>query len=278
MATPLLNALWLFAFPENNAYFKGGQENFLFFSVYFSQSINTNYGNKEDRTQLQKPFAGMTAISLAMFILFSCAPIRHVRPIEKGELVMSAGVGGPFTGQIGWAPFPLISFGANYGVADKIDIEAGFEGTSALFGVLSLEGGCNWRPLAAEGWKPGLIAGAGLLGATDFKANQSRLWPDATLTAVWRLSPKWYYYAGMDNWFETHVTRYDGNVQQYHWLPVIHSGLDFGSPSWHVQLEGILYVPNIDATRHVARTVDIGPQGCLGVFLGTSHSFGKIIK
>ena len=168
--------------------------------------------------------------------------------------------------------------GQIYGIADKIDLEAGFEITSALFGVMELEGGCNWRPIVPSRWKPGLIAGIKLLGATDFKAGDTRLWPDASVTAVWRLSQKWYYYAGMDNWYEAETTRYDGNPQPYHWLPIIHTGFDFGNKRWQGQVEGIWYVPNIDATRHTVKTIGIGPQGCLGVFIGASHSFGKIKK
>ncbi len=225
-----------------------------------------------------KPFFSISAIAAALFVFSSCSPVRTIRPIDKGELVGTAGIGGPFVGQIGYAPFPLISLGADYGLLDKIDIEAEFEGTSALFGVLELGGGCNWRPIAPAGWKPGLIAGFKLFGATDFKPHQSRLWPDVNLTAVFKLNPKLYYYAGMDNWFETDQTRYDGNVQAYHWLPVIHTGVDYGTNLWHVQLEGKWYVPNIDATRHVGKTIGIGPQGCLGVFLGASHSFGKVYK
>ena len=80
----------------------------------------------------QKLFFGVSVLSSALILLSSCAPIRHVRPIDKGELVATASVGGPFTGQIGWAPFPLLSVGANYGLADKIDLEAGFEGTSGF--------------------------------------------------------------------------------------------------------------------------------------------------
>jgi len=228
--------------------------------------------------RLQKSLFGVFTVCIAALLCSLCAPIRHVRPIDKGELVATVAVGGPFTGQLGWAPFPLISLGADYGLMDKIDVEGEFEATSALAGVLQLQGGCNWRPVAPAGWKPGLVAGVKILGSTDFKPRQSRLWPDATLTAVFKLNPKWYCYAGMDNWLETHVTRYDGNEQAYHWLPVIHTGFDFGAPSWSCQLEGTWYVPNIDATRHVARTVGIGSQGCLGVFLGASHSFGKVVK
>ena len=181
--------------------------------------------------------------------------------------------GGPFTGQIGYAPLPLISAGADYGLADNVDVEAGWAVTSALFGVFELDGGCNWRPLLPAAWKPGIILGGKLLGATDFKADASRLWPGAGVTAVWRLHRLSYCYAGIDNWFETHTTRYDGNEQAYHWLPVIHTGIDYGNRTWQGQVEAVWYVPNIDARRHTVETVGIGPQGCLGVFAGISRSF-----
>jgi hypothetical protein len=217
------------------------------------------------------------AVALTALIA-SCSSVRHVRPIDKGELAAGASIGGPFVGQIGHAPLPLFSAGINYGITSHIDIESSWEITSALFGILQLEGGCNWRPFVSSGWMPGLIASTKLLGAADFKAGNSRLWPDAGLTAVWRLTPRWYCYTGADNWFETHTIRYDGNKQPCHWLPIIHAGIDFGTNSWQIQLEGKWYVPNINATRHTVRTTGIGTQGCLGVFLGGSYSFGKITE
>ena len=222
---------------------------------------------------------GWTIGLTALAFLASCSSIRHVRPVEKGELTASASFGGPFAGQIGWAPFPLLGIGANYGVLDKIDAEAGWAVSSALFGVCELEGGCNWRPLAPMNWKPGLIAGARLLGTTDFQKGNSRLWPGAGVTLLWRLHPRVYGYCGMDNWFETHTTRYDGNEQQHHWLPVIHYGFDYGGSAWQWQIEGTWYVPNIDPLQspsNPVKTVSIGGQGSIGVFLGVSHSFGKI--
>ncbi|MBN2036006.1 MAG: hypothetical protein JW768_04620 [Chitinispirillaceae bacterium] len=209
----------------------------------------------------------------------SCASVRHVRPIETGELTASASFGGPFAGQIGWAPFPLLGIGANYGIMDNIDVETGWAVTSALFGVCELEGGCNWRPLKPAGGIPGIIASVKLLGTTDFQKGNSRLWPDAGITALWQLHPRLYYYAGMDNWFETHTTRYDGNKQKYHWLPIIHTGLDCGSPAWQWQIEAKWYVPNIDPLKspsNPVQTITIGGCGCFGMFVGVSHSFGKM--
>jgi hypothetical protein len=211
----------------------------------------------------------------------SCASVRHVRPVEKGELTASASFGGPFAGQIGWAPFPLLGIGANYGFMEEFDVEAGWAVTSALFGVCELEAGCNWRPQVPVGWKPGIIASAKALGTTDFKKGNSRLWPDASITALWQFHPRFYYYAGMDNWFETHTTRYDGNAQKYHWLPVIHTGLDYGSNAWQWQIEAKWYVPNIDPLKspsNPVQTVTIGGNGCLGMFVGVSHSFGIIAQ
>jgi hypothetical protein len=226
--------------------------------------------------RFKQGFISLFVCTGVMMTLISCTATRHIRPLEKGELTASASLGGPFAGQLGWAPFPLLGIGANYGVLDKVDVEAGWAITSALFGVCELGGGCNWRPLVPAGWKPGIIASAKLSGTTNFKAGQSRLWPDATVTALWRISPRLYYYAGMDNWFETHSIRYDGNEQKYHWLPIIHTGFDFGNTTWQGQIEGTWFVPNIDATRHTVKTIEIGNYGCLGVFIGVGHSFGKI--
>jgi len=100
--------------------------------------------------RLQKLFFGVSVLCSALILLSSCAPIRHVRPVDKGAIVATASVGGPFTGQIGWIPFPLLSVGANYGLADKIDIEAGFEGTSALFGVLELDRRSGTRAISTR--------------------------------------------------------------------------------------------------------------------------------
>jgi hypothetical protein len=215
----------------------------------------------------------------ALAFLATCSSIRHVRPMEKGELTASASLGGPFAGQLGWAPFPLLGIGANYGILDKVDVEAGWAVTSALFGVCELDGGCNWRPLKPARWKPGIIASARMLGATDFQKGNSRLWPEASVTALWQLHPRVYGYLGMDNWFETRTTRYDGNDQRYHWLPLIHTGFDYGGSAWQWQIEGKWYLPNIDPLQSPAnpvRTISIGGQGSVGVFVGVSHSFGKI--
>lgn len=226
--------------------------------------------------QLKQLCIGLFVI---LMLLISCASVRHVRPIEKGELTASASFGGPFAGQLGWAPFPLLSVGANYGIMEKMDAEAGWAVTSALFGVCELEGGLNWRPMVSSGWRPGVIASARMLGTTDFGKGNSRLWPDVSVTAIWRLHPRWYYYAGMDNWFETHGTRYDGNEQRYHWLPVIHTGFDYGGNKWQWQIEGKWYVPNIDPLKspsNPVQVVSIGGYGSFGVFIGVNHSFGKI--
>jgi hypothetical protein len=231
---------------------------------------------------MKKRIAGyrkyLPIVALVPMFFFSCSSIRHIRSVEKGELTASASFGGPFAGQLGWAPFPLLGIGANYGILDNIDVEAGWAVTSALFGVCELDGGCNWRPLKPADWKPGVIASARLLGTTDFQKGNSRLWPDASVTALWQLHSRVYGYLGMDNWFETRTMRYDGNEQSYHWLPVIYTGCDFGT-SWLWQIEGKWYLPNIDpkaSPSNPVKTISIGGQGSVGIFVGVSHSFGKI--
>jgi hypothetical protein len=219
------------------------------------------------------------AVFLFITLLASCSSVRHVRPVEKGELTASATFGGPFAGQIGWAPFPMLSLGTNYGVLEKIDIEAGWTVTSALFGVCELDGGCNWRPLGPAGVRPGVMVSAKALGATDFQKGNSRFWPDVGATALWRIHERSYCYRGMENWFETHTTRFDGNEQAYHWLPVVYSGIDYGGRIWQWQIEAKWFVPNIDpldTPSNPVQTIGIGGYGSIGVYIGVSRSFGKI--
>jgi hypothetical protein len=226
------------------------------------------------------PVISLFAIAtLAVAILSSCSPVRHVRPLDKGELTATASLGGPFAGQLGWAPFPMLSLGANYGVLDRFDVEAGWIVTSALFGVCELDGGCNWRPIVPFGARPGLILSPKLLGTTDFRKGNSRLWPGAGVTALWQLHKRSFGYIGMDNWFETHAIRYDGNQQAYHWLPLLFIGADYGGSVWQWQLEARWFVPNIDPTRspsNPVQTVGINGYGGIGAFFGVSRSFGKI--
>jgi hypothetical protein len=208
-------------------------------------------------------------------LLFSCSTVRQIRPLAKGESSAALSVGGPLT-QVGkiYIPLPLISVGYNYGLFEKLDIEAGFHVLSAVYGITQLDLGANWRPWAAAGYSPGLIVSPRLFVMTNFKPGSLRLYPDIGLTAYWQIAKYRYWYLGLDNWIEYHQVRDDGNEQKEHWLVAPYAGISLGSRLWQVQAEVKWYTPNLVNNTRAVKNIGIGRYGIIGVFLGVSRSFG----
>ena len=143
-----------------------------------------------------------------------------------------------------------------------------------LFGILDLDLGVNWRPWSAQKYLPGLIVSPRIFGMTDFKPNSSRIFPDLGLSVYWNPKKFWYVYTGMENWFEFHDTRNDGNVQEHHWLITPYIGTHAGTERWMFAAECKLYTPNVSNFGRPVKNIGIGKNGVLGIFVGVSRYFG----
>jgi hypothetical protein len=215
------------------------------------------------------------AVLFACLCLFSCSAVRQIRPLTKGESSVALSVGGPITqaGKI-YIPLPLISVGYNYGLLEKLDLEAGFHVLSAVYGITQFDLGANLRPWAAAGFRPGLIVSPKVFVMTDWTPASLRLYPDIGLTAYWEMAKYRYWYLGIDNWIEYHQTRDDGNPQKEHWLIAPYAGISLGNSLWQFQLEAKWYTPNLVNNTRAVKNIGIGQYGVIGVFLGISRSFG----
>lgn len=211
---------------------------------------------------------------LCLFIL-SCSSFRQVRPLEKGECRVSLSAGGPFT-RVGdlYIPLPLVSLGCNYGIAEKLDVEAGTNFLAMMYGIAHVDAGVNWRPLPPRRYVPGLTVSPKVIVMTDFSAGGSRLYPDLGLTGYWELPRHWLAYLGIENLFELSGVREDGNEQQNHWLIAPYAGVSLGKGAWQFQLEAKLYTPNLRNDLHTVKNIGFGSYGVLGIFFGVSRSFG----
>jgi hypothetical protein len=109
---------------------------------------------------------------------------------------------------------------------------------------------------------------------TDFKPNSSRIFPDLGLSVYWNPKKFWYVYTGMENWFEFHDTRNDGNVQEHHWLITPYIGTHAGTERWMFAAECKLYTPNVSNFGRPVKNIGIGKNGVLGIFVGVSRYFG----
>jgi hypothetical protein len=211
----------------------------------------------------------------ALLLLASCSSVRQLRPLRKNESSVRLSAGGPLAGEVKWMPIPQLGIGYNRGLLDTVlDVEAGWYVTSALYGIMHLDLGVNWRPWLHQGLRPGLMLSPKAFFLTDFSPGGFRAYPDLGVTAFWEPRDLWYLYAGVESWFELHTERTDGNKQQHHWLPAPYLGTDMGSAKWRFQVEVRMYTPNLKNTGRKITNVGIGDYGIWGVFLGVSRSFG----
>jgi hypothetical protein len=173
----------------------------------------------------------------------------------------------------------MLSIGYNYGLIDSlVDIETGWHVTHALYGVMGLEAGANWRPLKNRRFRPGLIVSPKVFFLTDFSPESVRFYPDLGVTALWQVRAFWHVFTGMESWFELHSRRSDGNGQEYHWLPVPYVGCVAGNGKWQFQIECRLYTPNLKNTGRATKNIGAGEYGIWGVMLGVSRAFGPFTK
>jgi hypothetical protein len=213
-----------------------------------------------------------------MALLSSCAAVRQVRPLAKGESAVNVSLGGPMTNYVGDAflPAPLLSLGYNYGVLPRMDMEVGLDLTHLLYGVAKVDLGVNWRPWQTLRWRPSLIVSPKLQLATDCQTSVM-VNPDLILTAAWNPTPALYPYLGIENWFILDRTRPDGVTQEQHWLIAPFVGLSVYHHRWQYQAEFRILAPNLDNDLYRApENVGFGDHGIIEIFLGIGRSFGPL--
>ena len=224
---------------------------------------------------MKKGLGGVFLSFAILYFIFSCSPVRSIRPLEKGQSAVNLSLGGPIT-QVGktYLPLPLICMGYNYGLLQTMDIEAGLNFTDLLFGIANIQIGANWRPILPETYRPGFIVSPRFFAMTDFTPGASRFYPDIGLTALWKIRKQYYCYVGWDNWIELNSVRDDGLKQQHHWLVAPYVGTDLGNDCWSFQVEIKLYTPNLSNQGRPTKNIGAGEKGIFGVLLGVSRYFG----
>ena len=97
----------------------------------------------------------------AGFFLTSCAPSNFVVPLEKGEHVITASLGGPLVNVPGIAtiPLPFTTLGYGYGLSEKSTISGALYPTAAIYGDFQINAG-----FSHQFWKKAKMAFSGKLG------------------------------------------------------------------------------------------------------------------
>ena len=214
------------------------------------------------------------ALCIAILAI-SCSSVRRIRPLDVGQSAVNVSIGGPVLKVAGvYTPIPLLSLGYNYGLLRNLDLEGGLGVTQAVYKILALDLGANWRPLIAHGWIPGIIATPKIHILTNFTPASLRVYPDILATLWWQHKNWLYPYLGIENWIEYHTERTDGNPQTHHWLITPYLGASFANGAWQYQIEGRVYEPNLRNDTGAPARMGFGPYGVLGLFLGIGYEFG----
>lgn len=123
-------------------------------------------------------------------VLFaSCASIKTVEPLKKGEAKATADLGGPTINFNGIPLFmPLTSIGGAYGINDKISVFASVHTTSLLYGAFQLETSFNTLLYRFE--KSGFSANWGAYTFCGLREGGMAFYPFADLNYYFHYNSK----------------------------------------------------------------------------------------
>lgn len=218
-------------------------------------------------------FSVVCFVSLTLFN--SCAPSRLVRPLDKGQKVVSASLGGPLIGFNNTViPVPLTTLMYAQGITNKTSVFGSVHTTSMLFGVFQTDIGVCQRLYYNDSLRIGISANPALNLAFDKWEQHFKCWPQLDLNMYWNIKPnKSFVYAGVENWFELSKYKAYGEIQQNHWLVNPQIGYSYVRKKWNYNLELKYLVPYINNTPNVVDYKGINGKGAIGVYINFTRKF-----
>jgi len=201
----------------------------------------------------------------------SCAPARYVKPLEKGQVAVTAAVGGPLILYDNTTiPVPLSSLAVGYGFKDDLTGFAGIHTTALLFGVFQTDIGVVKQIVKQNGWIPGVTVSPVANLMIDKWAGKFSFFPQADVNAYWNYPGKPHYvYVGLSNWFDLNTTRSEGDPQTTHWFPIVQLGNTIVTKKWAYTLE-LKYATEINHPLVVSYQ-GVGQNTVLGVYIGVTR-------
>ena len=213
------------------------------------------------------------AYFLALVFCIACAPVRNVRPLDKGEWRVSGSLGGPlihFAGAV--IPVPYTSLAAGYGIRKDLSASVGLHTTALAFGVIQTDLSATYAPLRPSKWKPGISLTPVVNLAGDVWQKNFRLWPQLDANAFWEYGQrKHYFYTGFSNWFELNNNRPHEEDQPSHWLVSINAGNYLSLGNWNFSQEFRWMAPGKNNQKVVVDYVKPGNTGAIGIYFGVGR-------
>ncbi|MFO0608652.1 MAG: hypothetical protein U0324_36130 [Polyangiales bacterium] len=214
----------------------------------------------------------MRAFALVAVACGACATTHLARPVGRGNLRVSATVGGPLVQFGAPVPVPISTLGAAYGVSDALDVSAELHPTAAAFGIAGLSGGAAWHPI--PGRRAALTLGASLGGY--FNADDGVLVGDLWAAGGGRVASWLWLGGGVHNGLRLYTTALG---EQGPWAPTL-AALAAFTVSRRVTLDLELRWYAL-ASCGQCLTPDYyapGGVGALGVVLGVHYEVPGVVR
>ncbi len=219
---------------------------------------------------------GVHLLVLAILIgLFSCAPSRFVKPLEKNQKALSFSFGGPGIMYSGAPiPIPFSTLGYAQGINNSITAFGALHFTSSLFGNLQADLGASCKLFE-------LKSGLGISASPAIQlayhvgwANTLRAWPTADINLYYHVFKKpSYLYGGLNVWFEFSKYKAHGELQTHHLIPNLQLGYVLVKQKWQHQFEFKFLGLGIPNTPGVVDYVGVNGKGSMGIYYNLIRTF-----
>lgn len=214
-------------------------------------------------------------IFVVILILYSCAPSRFVKPLEKDQFAVTGNLGGPLIGFAGTTiPIPFTSLGAGYGISDHTTAFGNLHTTALAFGVVQVDAGLLHSFVSPKGIIPGISASAAANVMMDVFENNLKFFPQLDANAYWDYGRRNnFFYVGTSNWFDLASTRAHGEAQPQNWIFNLQAGHTFVRPRWNIALEAKYLAPFHSNQNVVVDYAAFGQHGAMGAYLAIIRKF-----
>lgn len=207
-------------------------------------------------------------------IVFSCSPVRIVKPLEKGEQAVGANFGGPLI-DFGGAPITIPYTSAFYarGLTSKTTAFGSLHLTALSFGVFQTDLGICQQVWANENKTLGVTANPAFHIAIDRWEANARFWPQLDIQVYKEFNKKQLLYAGIGNWFELKSTRPHNEIQPKFWFMSPQLGYRWGQSKWSYGFESKWIAPGVNNTPNVVDYMGIQGKGAMSFYFNLMRRF-----
>ncbi|MBX7242377.1 MAG: hypothetical protein K1X92_11565 [Bacteroidia bacterium] len=206
-----------------------------------------------------------------LFMGYSCAPSRVIRPLQSKEIQAGASLGGPLIDFAGLKiPVPFSSLYCAYGIDDKRTLFGGLHTTALAAGVGQIDIGLTQGIWRKSGWGASVSPVLNLM----YGYKQFRFYPQLDLSLYKEYGEKRHFgYFSLSNWLVPYGTRAHNVKQPVNFIPNLILGNTFNRTKMNYSIEMRWLAPFQNNERVVTQYNGIGNQGTLGIYFGVARKF-----